>query len=69
MQIKNLPLVQYVYRCTACGHAGKLHLVESVAEQPATCIACGASVVAEWDGGVGFLNDERSNRKLKPRRH
>lgn len=46
------PVVLYVYRCTVCGHADKLHLPESSSEVTTACSACGAEVLAEWDGGV-----------------
>lgn len=44
--------VLYVYRCGECGHRGQLHRPEVQPEQSARCEACGADVVAEWDGGV-----------------
>jgi len=47
--------VLYVYRCSACGHRGDVHLPDDTHEgEPASCTACGASVVLEWDGGVTF---------------
>ena len=42
----------YVYQCAACGHSGQLHLDESTPEVTTACSACGAEVLAEWDGGV-----------------
>ncbi|MGO4801171.1 zinc ribbon domain-containing protein [Pseudomonas sp. W22_MBD1_FP4] len=44
--------VLYVYRCTICGHSGEVRLVESAQEVATACSACGAEVMAEWDGGV-----------------
>jgi len=45
--------VLYVYRCTACGHAGELHLDDDSHEgEQAHCDSCGAPVTLEWDGGV-----------------
>jgi predicted nucleic acid-binding Zn ribbon protein len=52
MPTTNIPLVLYVYRCNACGHAGELKLPESSPEVTTACSACGAEVRAEWDGGV-----------------
>lgn len=46
------PIVLYVYRCSACGHSGEVRLVESTPEVTTACSACGAEVMAEWDGGV-----------------
>lgn len=45
------PLVLYVYRCAACGHAGELRLAESALEVTTACTTCGAEVVA----GIHFL--------------
>jgi predicted nucleic acid-binding Zn ribbon protein len=45
-------LALYVYRCAACGHAGKIRLVESSEEVTTACTVCGAEVLAEWDSGV-----------------
>ncbi len=58
MPTSNTPLVLYVYRCTACGHAGELHLPESSPEVTTACSACGAEVRAEWDGGVELTTNE-----------
>lgn len=51
-------LVLYVYRCTACGHSGQVHLVESLPEVTTACSTCGAEVLAEWDGGVELTENE-----------
>ena len=58
MSITNAPLVLYVYRCTVCGQAGKLHLPESSPEVTTACSACGAEVLAECDGGVELVTDQ-----------
>ncbi|TCV62879.1 hypothetical protein EDB98_112187 [Pseudomonas fluorescens] len=58
MPTSNTPLVLYVYRCTACGHAGELHLPESSLEVTTACSACGAEVRAEWDGGIELTTNE-----------
>jgi predicted nucleic acid-binding Zn ribbon protein len=58
MTISNTPLAQYVYRCTACGHVGDLHLAESSPEVTTACSTCGAEVRAEWDGGVEMTTHE-----------
>jgi len=50
--------VLYVYRCTVCGHSGKLHLPESSIEVTTACSACGAEVQAERDGGVELTTNE-----------
>lgn len=42
----------FTYRCTSCGHAGQLHLMELTAEITTACSACGTEALAEWDGGV-----------------
>lgn len=52
MPTNTTPLVLYVYRCQACGHAGELHLAEAQPEVTTACSSCGAVVLAEWDGGV-----------------
>lgn len=52
MPTTTIPVVLYVYRCTVCDHAGKLYLSESSPEVTTACSACGAEVLAEWDGGV-----------------
>jgi predicted nucleic acid-binding Zn ribbon protein len=47
--------VLYVYRCAACGHRDELHLPDDTHDGEATvCVACGAPVRIEWDGGVTF---------------
>jgi predicted nucleic acid-binding Zn ribbon protein len=56
MPRSELPIALYVYRCTACGHAGTLHLPESSPEVTTACSACGAEVRAEWDGGVDLTS-------------
>ncbi len=58
MPTSNAPLVLYVYRRTACGHAGELHLPESSPEVTTACSACGAEVRAEWDGGIELTTNE-----------
>lgn len=58
MPTTTTPLVLYVYRCVACGHAGELRLAESLPEVTAACSACGAEVIAEWDGGVELTKPE-----------
>lgn len=58
MQATTTPLVLYVYRCTACGHSGQVRLVESLPEVTTACSACGAEVLAEWDGGVELTENE-----------
>ena len=58
MPTTNIPLVLYVYRCTACGHAGELKLPESSPEVTTACSACGAEVRAEWDGGIELTTNE-----------
>ena len=46
-------LVLYVYRCTACGHAGEAHLDDDSHDgEQAHCDSCGTPVALEWDGGV-----------------
>lgn len=52
MPTTTTPLALYVYRCTACGHAGEVHLAETAPEVTTACSTCGAEVRAEWDGGV-----------------
>ena len=50
--------VLYVYRCTACGHAGEVHLADDAHDgELAHCDSCGAPVTLEWDGGVRLLPD------------
>lgn len=58
MMSKPIPTTLYVYRCTACGHAGQLHLAETAAELTTACTCCGAEVVAEWDGCVVLSTDK-----------
>lgn len=49
--------VIYVYRCTACGHAGSVHLAgDDHDSEQSLCKVCGATVCLEWDGGVTFDN-------------
>ena len=55
---KTAPIVLYVYRCEACGHAGKLQLPESAPEVTTACASCGSEVQAEWDGGVELASNE-----------
>ncbi|RYF39573.1 MAG: zinc ribbon domain-containing protein [Cytophagaceae bacterium] len=52
------PVVLYVYRCTVCDHADKLHLPESSSEVITACLACGAEVLAEWNGGVELATNQ-----------
>ena len=52
------PIVLYVYRCEACGHAGQLQLPESAPEVTTACESCGSGVQAEWDGGVELASNE-----------
>ena len=53
-------LVLYVYRCTACGHAGEVHLADDAHDgEPAHCDSCGAPVTLEWDGGVRLVPARR----------
>lgn len=59
MPTSSIPLVLYVYRCAACGHAGEVHLPESAPEVTTACSACGAEVRAEWDGGVEMMFSAR----------
>jgi predicted nucleic acid-binding Zn ribbon protein len=58
MTTTNTPIVLYVYRCAACGHSGEVRLAESAPELTTACCACGAEVVAEWDGGVVLTTPE-----------
>ena len=58
MPTTTTPFVLYVYRCTVCGHAGKLHLHEASPEMTTACSACGAEVLAEWDGGVQLATSQ-----------
>jgi DNA-directed RNA polymerase subunit RPC12/RpoP len=45
--------VLYVYKCAECGKRGDQHLEgDSHDGEASTCVACGASVILEWDGGV-----------------
>ena len=53
------PLVLYVYHCDECGHRGQVHQPESQQNEHSTCTACGATVVAEWDGGVALVVNKR----------
>lgn len=49
------PKVLYVYRCSACGHRGEIHLDGDAHDGKAgSCASCNAAVVLEWDGGVTF---------------
>ena len=52
------PIVLYVYRCLVCGHAGEAQLAELAPEVTMACSACGAEVLAEWDGGVELVIDD-----------
>ena len=54
------PNALYVYNCTVCGHAGECRLPESAPEVTTPCSACGAQVVAEWDGGVRLVSNKLS---------
>jgi predicted nucleic acid-binding Zn ribbon protein len=58
-------IVLYVYRCTGCGHAGKVHLPESTPEVIEACTRCGAAVRAEWDGGVELTTHTPEERKQR----
>jgi predicted nucleic acid-binding Zn ribbon protein len=58
MPTTTTPVVLYVYRCTVCGHAGKLNLPETSPEVMTSCSACGADVSAEWDGGVELATNQ-----------
>ncbi|MFB0964125.1 MAG: hypothetical protein QMC36_00160 [Patescibacteria group bacterium] len=50
--------VLYVYECVSCGHRGEERLPgDSHDGRPSACLACGASVVLEWDGGVTLHAD------------
>jgi len=60
MPTTNTPLVLYVYRCATCGHSGQVRLAESSPEVATACTACGAEVMAEWDGGVELTTTEPS---------
>lgn len=45
--------VLYVYRGTACGHAGEVHLADDAHDgERAHCDSCGVPVTLESDGGV-----------------
>ena len=47
--------VLYIYHCTAYGHHAKLYFPDDSHDgEPAVCMACGAPVWIEWDGGVTF---------------
>jgi len=49
--------VFYVYRCKACGHAGKVHLDDDSHEgEPANCDSCGEPVALELDDGVRIVH-------------
>ena len=48
-------LVLYIYKCTECGHAGRVHLPGDEHDSESTnCKVCGSTVSLEWDGGVVF---------------
>lgn len=48
--------VLYVYRCAVCGYHGEAHFADDSHDGEATiCVACGATVRLEWDGGVMLI--------------
>lgn len=54
------PDVLYVYRCDACGHRGETHRPGDDHDgATASCLACGAPVKLEWDGGVTLHTENK----------
>lgn len=46
------PEALYSYKCGDCGARGQVQMTVLTPYQDAQCSTCGASVTAEWDGGV-----------------
>lgn len=49
---KPVGTVLYAYHCSQCGHRGQIRRPEEQETTSGECEACGADVIAEWDGGV-----------------